>query len=191
MLLVPFLRTKKRTRKTLAPKLVTYLKKLRFIMIVSPPFLPLIVSQQVCLPNPSNAAAAIPLSLSAVSHIFRIYIPNRIALPLIVLFLKNIVRAKDSDITFQSSDQHIFKVHFINIGTQSTGFPSPELLPSTEPIRLSEKGSTLELLFQFLYPEPHPDLASVEFDTLEPLAYAAEKYKVFSAINICKIRMQG
>ena len=89
-------------------------------------------------------------------------------------------------------------MHIINIRTQSTGFPlpveplpSPELLPSPEPIRLSEKGSTLELLFQFLYPEPHPDLASVEFDTLEPLAYAAEKYKVFSAINICKIRMQG
>jgi hypothetical protein len=41
-----------------------------------------------------------------------------------------------------------------------------------------------------MYPERHPDLESADFEMLEPLAEAAEKYEVFSAMNICKIRIR-
>ena len=57
-------------------------------------------------------------------------------------------------------------------------------------IQLPEKSATLDLLFQFCYPERHPDLNDVAFDILAELAEAAEKYKVFSAISICKIAMK-
>ena len=57
-------------------------------------------------------------------------------------------------------------------------------------IQLPEKSATLDLLFQFCYPERHPDLNDVAFDILAELAEAAEKYKVFSAISICTIAMR-
>jgi hypothetical protein len=49
---------------------------------------------------------------------------------------------------------------------------------------------TLELLFQFCYPDHRPDVEALEFDALALLAEAAEKYQVFPAMNICKICMR-
>jgi hypothetical protein len=57
-------------------------------------------------------------------------------------------------------------------------------------IQLPEKSVILDLLFQFCYPERHPELYDLKFDVLAELAEAAEKYKVFSAISICKIVMR-
>ena len=48
----------------------------------------------------------------------------------------------------------------------------------------------LELLFQFCYPECDLYLDNLPFNTLAKLAEAMEKYKVFSAIDICRIRMK-
>ena len=59
-----------------------------------------------------------------------------------------------------------------------------------ETVQLPESSATLDLLFQFCYPERHPDLEGVEFDILADLAEATEKYKLYSAINVCKIRMR-
>ena len=61
---------------------------------------------------------------------------------------------------------------------------------SDEVIQLPEKSVILDLLFQFCYPERHPELNDLAFDILAELARAAEKYKVFSAISICKIVMK-
>ena len=49
---------------------------------------------------------------------------------------------------------------------------------------------TLELLFQFCYPNHRPDVEELEFDDLALLAEAAEKYQVIPAMNICKIIMR-
>ena len=49
---------------------------------------------------------------------------------------------------------------------------------------------TLELLFQFCYPDRRPDVDKLEFDALSLLAEAAEKYQVIPAMNICKIIMR-
>ena len=61
---------------------------------------------------------------------------------------------------------------------------------SNEVVQLPEKSVILDLLFQFCYPERHPELKGLAFDVLAELAEAAEKYKVFSAISICKIFMK-
>ena len=57
-------------------------------------------------------------------------------------------------------------------------------------IHFPEKSVILDLLFQFCYPMRHPELNDLKFGILADLAEAAEKYKVFSAISICKIAMK-
>jgi hypothetical protein len=59
-----------------------------------------------------------------------------------------------------------------------------------EVIQLPEDSSTLELLFQFLYAQPSPELKRIPFVTLMSLAEAAEKYKIFRAIELCQIRFR-
>jgi hypothetical protein len=67
-----------------------------------------------------------------------------------------------------------------------------EFSPSgDEVVHLPETSSTiLDLLFRFCYPERRPDLARLPFDILAGFAEAVEKYKVFSAIGVCRISMK-
>ena len=48
----------------------------------------------------------------------------------------------------------------------------------------------LELVFQYMYPMRQPDLKKVDFVTLVFLSETVEKYQVFSAMEICKLRME-
>ena len=100
------------------------------------------------------------------------------------------VNAADSDIIFESSDNILFHVHRKNLETHAAGFPPAEIDTCGETVQLTEDGATLELLFAFMYPRRHPDLESTPFVPLASLAEAAEKYEVFSAMNMCKIRMR-
>ncbi|KAF5380014.1 hypothetical protein D9615_006294 [Tricholomella constricta] len=93
-------------------------------------------------------------------------------------------RAGDADVTFVSSDNILFYIHRKNLETHAAAFPSAEFDTRGEIVPLTEDASTLELLFQFVYPRRHPDLEATPFEALAPLAEAAEKYEVFSAMNI-------
>jgi len=96
----------------------------------------------------------------------------------------------DSDITFRSCDEILFKVHRKNLETASEGFSSPEgTAAESEAVSLTEDGKTLELLFQYMYPQRHPDLTKINFKQLAELAEAAEKYQVYAAMDVCNIRM--
>ncbi|KAJ8502799.1 hypothetical protein ONZ45_g11434 [Pleurotus djamor] len=57
-------------------------------------------------------------------------------------------------------------------------------------IALAEPSSVLELLFQFTYNQPQPDLSSVAFNVLSGLTVAVEKYKVYAASESCKSRLR-
>ena len=70
------------------------------------------------------------------------------------------------------------------------GFVPPEFETNNEIVHLTETAMTLELLFQFYYPNHRPDVEELEFDDLALLAEAAEKYQVIPAMNICKIIMR-
>ncbi|KAJ7114177.1 hypothetical protein C8R43DRAFT_961418 [Mycena crocata] len=96
----------------------------------------------------------------------------------------------DADVIFRSSDNVLFGIHRPNLETNTEGFPPPEISTSDEIVSLSESSATLELLFQFIYPRRHPALDEIPFSDLASLAEAAEKYQVFSAMNICRIRMR-
>lgn len=108
-----------------------------------------------------------------------------------------VVCAPDHDITLRSSDNVLFQVHVVNLQMHSDGFaagagcsgtdrgPSP---PETVP--LTETAATLDLLLQYMYLQPQPDLSAVSFEELAGLAEAAEKYQVYAAIPICKVHME-
>lgn len=55
---------------------------------------------------------------------------------------------------------------------------------------LPESSATLELLLQYMYNQPQPDLSEVAFPVLLALAEAAEKYQVYAALEICKVYLR-
>ena len=109
----------------------------------------------------------------------------------LIQWLTTLVSFVDSDISIQSGDGVVFGLHQanmkINMGSWELVFGKAKI---DAVIQLPEKSVILDLLFQFCYPMRHPELNDLTFDTLSELAEAAEKYKVFSAISICKIGMK-
>jgi hypothetical protein len=53
-------------------------------------------------------------------------------------------------------------------------------------VKLAEPGDILELLLQFMYPRPQPDLEEQLFERVLALATAAHKYGVHAAIQKCE-----
>ena len=100
------------------------------------------------------------------------------------------VNAADADISILSSDGVLFRIHSINLKANSTAFPTEITSNPNDPATFSEPSNILELLFAFLYPSPpHPTLTDLSFDVLQPLAYAAHKYGIASAISLCNVMM--
>ncbi|TFY52143.1 hypothetical protein EVJ58_g10175 [Rhodofomes roseus] len=99
----------------------------------------------------------------------------------------------DSDNTVSSSDGVLFKLHRTNLGVHSDIFPGVEAnVPvQDEIVALEEEASTLELLFQYVYPQRQPDLSKLNVRKLALLAEAAEKYSVYSAMEVCRLYMQA
>ncbi|TFK64117.1 hypothetical protein BDN72DRAFT_861592 [Pluteus cervinus] len=60
-------------------------------------------------------------------------------------------------------------------------------IPPNQIVILPESGTILELLLQYMYHQPQPDLSLLDFDTLIALGEAAEKYQVYSALEICRV----
>jgi len=105
--------------------------------------------------------------------------------------------APDSDITLQSSDGVLYKVHRKNLELHSEGFASADAISAasdnaddTEIVHLSESSAVLDLLLQYMHRQRQPDLTDVEFPILADLAEAAEKYEVYSAMTICNVHMR-
>ena len=101
-----------------------------------------------------------------------------------------LVCSPNFDVTFQSSDGILFRINKMNLKINSGGFVPPEFETLNEITCLTETAVTLELLFKFCYPDRRPDVEALKFDVLALLAEAAEKYQVFSAMDICKICMK-
>ncbi|THU77416.1 hypothetical protein K435DRAFT_973984 [Dendrothele bispora CBS 962.96] len=137
-----------------------------------------------------------------------------------------------SDITLQSSDRVLFKVHRRNLEMYSEVFADaagatltvPPSTPTRAPasltgiieqplsssssssqlhdntssptpqpgeiVHLSESSAVLDLMFQYMYLQPQPDLRKVDFDVVKDLAEAVEKYCVYSAMGALNVRMR-
>jgi hypothetical protein len=55
---------------------------------------------------------------------------------------------------------------------------------------LTEPSKIVDLLLQLMSLQEPPDLWSIDFNTLDLLAEAVEKYDVFASKPICKMLMQ-
>jgi hypothetical protein len=84
-------------------------------------------------------------------------------------------------------------VHRKNLEMHSEGFAAAgecTTPSSSEMLEMLETSAVLELLLQYMYRQPQPDLRQVKFFDLAGLAEAAEKYQVYSAIEICRVMME-
>jgi hypothetical protein len=106
------------------------------------------------------------------------------------VFLRLTVSAPDADLLVRSSDGVLFKVHRKNLEMHSEGSPGEDIPTHDELVELNETADTLELLFQYMYRQRQPDLYGIPFQTLASLTEAVEKYRVFPAMEICKVHMR-
>ncbi|KAJ6592909.1 hypothetical protein B0H19DRAFT_975629, partial [Mycena capillaripes] len=101
--------------------------------------------------------------------------------------------ANDADMMISSSDGMLFKVHRKNLEVHSAIFANAENATRPENgddiVHLTESSDALDLLFQFMYPQPPPDVRTLEFKIFASLAEAAEKYVVYAALGWCRTRM--
>jgi hypothetical protein len=88
----------------------------------------------------------------------------------------------------------LFKVHSKNLEVHSDIFADAQnttrLASEDDVVHLSENADVLDLLFQYMYRQPQPDLRNVEFEVFAGLAEAAEKYAVHSALTLCRLKMR-
>jgi hypothetical protein len=96
----------------------------------------------------------------------------------------------DSDVIFQSDDGVLFQIHKINLKVSAGSFSLPEFETNDEIIQLPETAQIIKLLFQFCYPNKHPDIEALECNVLTHLTEAAKKYQVVSAMSICQVCMR-
>ncbi|TFK64135.1 hypothetical protein BDN72DRAFT_774950 [Pluteus cervinus] len=105
-----------------------------------------------------------------------------------------VVCQSDADVSIVSCDDVVFKLHKKNLAISTGGFPPLEFTRASdvhEQANLSEKGHTLDLLFQFVYPQRYPEVLSLKIKAVSDLADAAEKYEVYGAISVCNVVMRS
>ncbi|KAF5360235.1 hypothetical protein D9757_012890 [Collybiopsis confluens] len=99
-------------------------------------------------------------------------------------------QAQDADVVIRSSDNFDFHLHKKYLEFATGGFPSADTPTNEEVVKLPETASTLEYLFQFVYPQRHPSLDRLGFAQLIELAEAAEKYEVYGALTACHLTLR-
>jgi hypothetical protein len=92
----------------------------------------------------------------------------------------------------ESSDGILFGAHSTNLETYSSGFPPCSFRNnSIEVVTLPESSEVLALLLQYMHHQRQPDSSKFQFKVLSGLAEAVEKYMIFSAMEVCNIRMKS
>jgi hypothetical protein len=74
----------------------------------------------------------------------------------------------------------------------SGGFPSAVFSGAGgEVVLMEENSDVLRLMLHYMHPHlPQPDSKAIPFSVLEPLANAVEKYLIYPAMEVCKLRME-
>ncbi|KAJ3769309.1 hypothetical protein FB446DRAFT_224993 [Lentinula raphanica] len=102
--------------------------------------------------------------------------------------------APNADVLIHSSDNVQFRLHKQNLASHTGAFPPADIPvdPHDPIVRLTESAATLEILFQYVYPEhEYTSLHDMDFDSLMVLAEAAEKYEVGELMDVCEVELMG
>jgi hypothetical protein len=92
----------------------------------------------------------------------------------------------------------MFRIYSKYLEGASAGLapPASTIIDPLESILLTEPGTVLEVLFQFIHPRSEsekyhqPLLVGMESSLFFQMAEAAEKYLVYGAMNVCITYMQ-
>jgi hypothetical protein len=109
-----------------------------------------------------------------------------------------IVSDSDADLAFVSADGITFRIYSKYLEATSAGLapPASTIIDPLEAILLTEPGTVLEVLFQFIHPRSEskqyhqPSVVDMEVPLFFEVAEAAEKYVVYGAMNTCVTYMQ-
>jgi hypothetical protein len=95
-------------------------------------------------------------------------------------------------VTLRSCDKVLFHVHRKNLEAHSEGFAGgQEFSTQDEVVDLTESSIILELLLQYIYPQPPPDLSKIEIVLVIGLAETAEKYGFHTVIQTCYLYLKS
>ncbi|KAJ7207893.1 hypothetical protein GGX14DRAFT_312511, partial [Mycena pura] len=89
----------------------------------------------------------------------------------------------------------LYAAHSKNLDMYTEGFPPPEIAAGAhigderEDLQLTESATVLAVLLQFVHKQRQPPSSLWDFDPLAGVAEAAEKYQVYSVMQVCYIRM--
>ncbi|PPQ72748.1 hypothetical protein CVT26_003028 [Gymnopilus dilepis] len=98
----------------------------------------------------------------------------------------------NADVTIQSSDGVLFRLHRRNLECNTGAFPGPEISTQNEVVILTEPAKVLEVIFQYIYPRRYPfTLDHLGPDFLLEVAEAIEKYQIFWAMKPCEDQLQA
>ena len=107
--------------------------------------------------------------------------------------LKCVLHRGISDITVRSTDGVFLYLHRKNLQAITKAFDTSEFLASSESgedaVSLPERADILEIVFSFIYPNRHPNLRGLDFERLMQIRDAVEKYKIYSAMEVCETRV--
>ena len=93
------------------------------------------------------------------------------------------------DIMLKCSDGELFGAHRWNLKTYSEGFPLEGSETISDPVFLEETADVVRLMLHFMHQMRQPTLDNISFSLLASLAEAVEKYRIYSAMGVCKIKM--
>ncbi|KAF9457637.1 hypothetical protein BDZ94DRAFT_1338481, partial [Collybia nuda] len=83
--------------------------------------------------------------------------------------------------------------HSQNLEMYSAGF-SPSIfrskVESLEVVKIPEDSDVVFLLLRYMHFCPQPETSAFLFSTTERLAYAVEKYMIYLAMEVCRLRME-
>ncbi len=100
------------------------------------------------------------------------------------------------DVIIECSDGASHGAHARNLEFHCDSFPlrsfdsDPDLNNPVEEIIVAEDGETMALLCKFIHRQKQPDLETLEWPQFAKLAAAVEKYGVFAAMEVCKMKMR-
>lgn len=97
-----------------------------------------------------------------------------------------------SDVTLQSSDGHLFRVHRKNLAASSRVFDDMFAVagePGTDPVPLTEAGKLVDRLMCFFYDDRYPDASFIHFEEAVSLAECARKYQMAALGALMRCRL--
>lgn len=97
------------------------------------------------------------------------------------------------DVILQSSDGKQFGTHKSYLSRFSEGFPEEDgvrVEEKVEVVPLVEDADVILLMLKFMHPQRPPLSRDIPSDVWPRLAEAAEKYVVYSAMEVCRLKME-